>query len=108
MAEATTAPARNENPASPALWASAFVLIALILTQAGRLVGNSASAEMVSQSGAYTVMTADGGTSDILVVLDARSERVHVYSTTQRSVEMLQSIDVPQLFADARARSRGK
>ncbi|MBX3365300.1 MAG: hypothetical protein KF866_11115 [Phycisphaeraceae bacterium] len=105
-----TSPQRpgTRDAASPALWASAFVLIALILTQAGRLVGNTARAEMVSQTGPYTVMTADGGNNDILIVLDARSERMHVYAATQRSVDMLQSFDVPQLFSDARQRTRGK
>lgn len=98
----------SSRASSPALWASAFVILALILVQAGRQVGTSAKAEMVSQTGAYTVLTADGGSNNVLVVLDKRSEEVFVYSAVQQGVELQQRLPLAKLFTDARAKSRGR
>jgi hypothetical protein len=39
------------NPSAAVLWASAFVIAALVIVQAGRLPGPAARAEMSSSSG---------------------------------------------------------
>jgi hypothetical protein len=53
---------QNIDSSAAALWASAFVIAALIIVQAGRLPGNQAHAEMATGNGAYTLVTADAGT----------------------------------------------
>lgn len=110
------APSRDrQQPPFNALWASAFVLFALVLIQAQGLFGaqpfggGMAEAGVVSQTGPLTVMTSDGGNEDILVILDARSETVFVYRTDLKNgVQLFQRVPVPQLFVDARARSVGR
>ncbi len=94
--------------ASAPLWASAFVLIGLILVQSARTLGNRAQAEMVSASGGYTVLTADGGTDEVLILLDERSEELYVYRVeNQRSVDMKERVSLSRLFTDARAAAQG-
>jgi hypothetical protein len=71
--------------AGGALWASAFVIAALIIVQAGRLQTNAAHAEMTSQMGGYTLMTTDSGLggdmdpNQLLYVIDSRAQAVMVY-----------------------------
>ena len=90
------------------LWASAIVILGLILVQSSRLVGSRAQAEMVSNSGGYTVMTADGGTDEVLIILDERSEEMFVYRVeNQRSVDIKERVSLSQLFTDARAAAQG-
>lgn len=92
-----------------AMWASAFVLAALVILQAGRLVGGEARAEMVSQAGTFTVLTADASSEDILLVLDSRKELLLVYKVENaNSVELFQRYEVPRLFQDARGRVPGR
>lgn len=92
-----------------ALWASAFVLAALTLTQASRLTGEPAHAEMVAASGIYTALTAEAVNDDALLVLDGRSEQLLVYRTQNRSaMELIQTYSLPRLFSDARQRALGR
>lgn len=95
-------------PAAP-LWASAAVVLALIITVASeRSLGSSARAEMVSQIGSLTVLTANSGLDELLVVLDERSERLLVYSAPQPDrIELRQGLEVADVFREARAASRG-
>ena len=73
------------NPAVATLWASAFVLAALVIVQAGRFAGPAAYAEMSSNAGGYTLVTARSGKGErddpfeILYVLDDRSDTLLVY-----------------------------
>jgi len=97
------------------LWASALVLFALVLIQAQPIwglqpFGNSeAQAGMVASSGAFTILTADSGNEDVVVLLDGRNEMLYVYRTDMRSgVQLFQRVPVAQVFADARARSVGR
>lgn len=107
----STSPATGRaTKASPmvALWASAFVLAGLVLTQADRLIGTRAQAELVSRVGGYTVLTADGGTDEVLILLDHRTEELFVYSIeNQTSIELDQSLDVAGLFRDAKIKAGG-
>ncbi|MFG0326263.1 MAG: hypothetical protein ACF8SC_03220 [Phycisphaerales bacterium JB037] len=106
----TTTPTERTGQASPivALWASAFVLAGLVLTQADRLIGTRAQAEMVSRVGGYTVLTADGGTDEVLILLDHRTEELFVYSIeNQNNIELDQRLDVVELFRDAKAKAGG-
>jgi len=73
------------NPAVGVLWASAFVIAALIIMQAGRLSGNHANATMVADRGSYTLMTANSGTGgesdpdELLYVIDSREQILLIY-----------------------------
>ena len=76
------------SPAAAILWASAFLLFALVIIQAGKLPGSSAFAEMADSHGEYSALTTTlgkgGGGGDeppyqILYVLDSREEVVLVY-----------------------------
>ncbi|MHC4103201.1 MAG: hypothetical protein ACYSW1_20235, partial [Planctomycetota bacterium] len=49
------------NPSAAVLWASAFVIAALTIVQAGRLQGPTARAEMASSSGDYTLVAGRSG-----------------------------------------------
>lgn len=98
---------RGSGSASPALWASAFVILAMIVTQAGRIgVGSSSAlAGNVSTVNDLTVLTAAGGDQqDNLVILDGRAERVYIYGVArQGGVQLFESYDLKQLFRDARS-----
>ena len=83
----TRTPAMNRSgirPA-PALWASAFVIAALAIVQAGRLPGNSAHAETTSDFGDYTLLTARLGQgaadrpNESLWIIDNRDQVLMVY-----------------------------
>lgn len=88
---------------SAALWASAFVILALILVTAGRGNGNAAYAEMVGTAGDYTIMTTNGGSKEIVLVLDERSEELLAYKIlNQKEIELYQKLDLSQTFSDAK------
>ena len=108
----TTQPTSRATP----LWASAFVLLALVLIQAeplvaqqGGLLGGKGGAQagMVSQVGQLTVMTADSGNDDVLLVLEGRSEELYVYRADRNGVQLQQRLQIPKLFTDARAMAQG-
>ena len=67
------------------LWASAFVITAMIIMQAGRLQGSTAHAGQVESAGGYTLLTARSGKGtetdpfDLLYILDDRSDMLLVY-----------------------------
>ncbi len=76
---------RSRTTPVAALWASAFVIAALAIVQAGRLPGQAAYAETVSESGDYTVLTARTGKGpderphEALWVIDNRERVLIVY-----------------------------
>ncbi|GJQ30546.1 MAG: hypothetical protein HBSAPP03_24300 [Phycisphaerae bacterium] len=93
------------------LWASAIALGLLALVQGVRVADwpGEARAEMVARSGVVTVMTADGGNDDVLLVLDERAETVSIYKTdTRNGVQHVQTLSLPTLFTEARARALGR
>ena len=73
------------NGSAAVLWASAFVIAALVIIQAGKLPGQAAFAEMASSRGDYSVMTTNsgrGGDSDpdeLVYVIDNRDQVLLVY-----------------------------
>jgi hypothetical protein len=73
------------SSAAASLWASAFVIMALIIVQAGRLPGNAAHAHMSADRGSYSVVTAHSGRGrdanpyELLYVIDSREQVLLVY-----------------------------
>ena len=90
-----------------ALWASAFVILALVIVQADR--SGVAKGDMTATSGGYAVLTTDGGSDEPLMVIDQRRELLLVYQVeNQTRVLLRQRVELPQLFADARDRAEGR
>jgi hypothetical protein len=98
------------NLQAAALWASAFVILALVIVQAGRLPGNTANAAVVADRGSYTLLTASsgrGGVSpdEILCVLDSREQMLMVYEVEDArrgGVTLRDGYPVSELFVKAR------
>lgn len=67
------------------LWASAFVIMALVIVQAGRIPGRAAHAEMTSTADDIVLLTTDAGRGgdenpdEVLYVIDSRAEVLLVY-----------------------------
>lgn len=62
-----------------------------------------ASAEMVTTiDGEMVALTADGGSEDVLVVLDNRAERIMVYKQMQTGLQLFASENLRDLFNRAR------
>lgn len=92
-----------------ALWASAFVIGAMIITQASRLgSGVPAYAGNVSEVGDLTVLTASAGDNDdVLAVLDRRDEILYIYGVENgRDLNVYQIHRVDQLFQEAKGATK--
>ncbi len=86
------------------LWASAMLILALVIIQAGRLGAGAQAMAEVSEVGDTIIATAqvDVG-EDVFAVLDSRAEKLLLYSVVNRnSIELRETVDLPQLFAEAR------
>ena len=85
MTNQTPAMNHSSTRSATALWASAFVIAALAIVQAGRLPGNSAYAETASDLGDYSLLTARTGRgpedrpNESLWVIDNRQQVLIVY-----------------------------
>lgn len=93
-----------------ALWASAAIILALIIVQAGRLgtPESQARADLVSQSEQYTILTFNGGNEDVVAVLDGRGEELFLYQVKNRTrLEFIGREVLPTLFQNARGTGGG-
>lgn len=83
-----------------ALWASAFVIMALILTQAARLGGAPALAGEYAEVGQFKVLTgAAGSNEEFIAVLNTTDETISVYMVENgRSLELYQAQPLRDLF----------
>lgn len=104
MTNNTTTRAPRLNSGAAALWASAFVTIALIITQAGRLTaGNAALADVATSDdlSIATVFAGDG--EDVVAIIDRQSEQLFIYGVEQATrVELRQSHSLRELFTQGR------
>lgn len=92
------------------LWASAFILMALIITQAGRLGGPVSPAHAdVTSAGDLTIITTQGSSGeDLVAVLDRRDDLLLIYGIdSSRRIELLRFYSVQQLFSDLGGRRGG-
>lgn len=72
------------------LWVSAFLIIAMIIIQAGRLEsGNKAFAEMAAAGSEFTLMTTKGGSEEMLYVLEGRTGNLYVYEPALKGINLL-------------------
>ncbi len=107
-----TASTTQISPAAATLWASAFIIAALVILQLGKLPVNPAHASNVlAERGNYTLLTTDGGDGDgqrryeMLYILDSREQVLLVYEIedAQRGIMRLRDGgNVNNLFRAAR------
>lgn len=98
------------NPSAAMLWASAFVIAAFIIVQAGRLPGNPAHADMTIVKGDYTLLTTDsgrGGTppNEMLFIIDSRDQVLLMYEVEDARRGILEfrgGGSIANLFLNAR------
>ena len=90
-----------------ALWASAFVLMGLILMQAGQYGSGPAAhaAGSVSEDEGMTILTARSqNDEDVLVVIEQATERLFVFGVeNNRSIRAYDARSLPQLFGENRS-----
>lgn len=93
------------------LWASAFVVAAMVIVQAGQLPGSSANAEMVASRADYTVLTARSGKgrdtkpNDMVYVINRREQVLMVYYIEDFARKTITPIDggsIDNLFRAAK------
>lgn len=97
------------------LWASAFIIGALLIMQAGRLSPNPAFAGMAASSnGGFSLVTSSDGNGpanapyDMLYIIDNTSEVLYIYTipnaTSPKSsgLELLGGGSLPNLFRAGR------
>jgi|GEM_PF-7105692 len=99
-------------------WAT-IVLLMLVVFMLSRVVGlmdSPALAEMAVSENGYTMMTTNGGTDEILVLVDSREESILVYRVAAGgqvgaqgggSMELLERESLSGVFTRARAQAIG-
>ncbi|MBL4590590.1 MAG: hypothetical protein JKY96_01385 [Phycisphaerales bacterium] len=86
------------------LWVSAGALAAMIVVQGSGLLDSMAYAEMSTTYQSYSMMTTDGGTDEILVILDSRQEAMLIYEVdSTNTLKLLKREQLDTMFASARA-----
>ncbi|MBI1189649.1 MAG: hypothetical protein GC200_03075 [Tepidisphaera sp.] len=116
MNELSSKPHVSHQGQSAGLWVCAVCLAFLVLVQAGLSFGQPEgfakaehSAGMVSQTQSATLLAADGGAEDMILVLDERTETLSVYHLDIRGgLQPLQRLPLPRAFLDAKASSYGR
>jgi hypothetical protein len=106
---------RGSGYAAAALWASAFILGALTIVQAGRIGTSEAFAEAANSSReGSSVVTIETGLGpdnkpyEALWVLDSRSEIISIYyienaNAGEKSLLLRNMVSLPDLFQAARS-----
>lgn len=100
---------RTVNTAAAILWASAFLLAAIVLIQAGQHLDAPAHAAMSNTSAGYTMLTTHASQTvttpvEVLYVIDDRSEMLYVYeveNAQQRKITLHHGGSLANLFRNA-------
>jgi hypothetical protein len=124
MPSPTPTPSSSRLSPSALLWASAFIIAALIVVQLGKLsdagprsgpgvalasLPMGLGSESVSRVGDYTVMTFNAGNDDVLAVLDGRGEELFTYRIKNlKEFEFLGREKLPEVFATSRRLGPGR
>jgi len=87
----------------------ALVLVIFVLSRVSMVTGSPALAEITTRDGAYTMMTTDGGSDEILVLVDSREEMISVYRVNQtgNGLDLIERESLSGLFSRARAQAMG-
>jgi hypothetical protein len=85
-----------------------LVLVVFVLSRVVGVMDSPAMAEMAVSENGYTMMTTNGGSDEILVLVDSREESILVYRTVQSGgLELLERESLSGLFTRARAQAIG-
>ena len=99
----TSTPTDRSGAALAPLWASAAVLLGLVIVIAGRRAESRAVADVATVGDLVATNLRSGTDEDVVAVLDTRSEVMLVYRVeNRRSVELVQGVKIPEAFAEAR------
>ena len=101
LTPALATPERTLDVGAAALWASAFVIAAMILTQAARLgPGSAAYAGEVSDVGQLRLLTAQSGNNEeYIALINSTDETLSIYGIENgRSLELYQVQPLRELF----------
>ncbi len=103
------------NRSSPVLWASAFIILAMAIAQAGRRAPNPAYAgDAVTTGSGLSLLTASSGTGpkeapyDLLYVIDSQDELLYIYwvenanTPATSKLSLVNGSYLPSLFQAAR------
>ncbi len=108
MAESHTHPRSSRT--SPVLWASAFVLAALVILQAGQLPANPAFAGVVSNGQHMRLLSADNGRGadaqpdEVVYLIDNRTETLLLYELEGGKIVLRDGVSLPTAFQRAAGR----
>jgi hypothetical protein len=91
------------NVSAAVLWASAFVIAAMVIVQAGRLPGNPAHADMAIAQDEFTLLTTRYGSGDnkILYVINSRDQVLLIYEVENARENIMtfrEGLSLVQLF----------
>lgn len=104
-------PRARLDPSTAALWASAFVIGAMLTIQAGRLgAPEAASAGNLAEVGQVRLLTAAAGDGEeLLAVLNMTDETISIYGVeNQRSFDLYQVANLPDLFEQSKSATGSK
>lgn len=86
------------------LWLSAGILAGLIVVQGAGMFESEAYADMTTTMQSYSMMTTDGGTDEVLVVVDSRQESLLIYRVNLNNrLQLYKREQLGPLFTRARA-----
>ena len=97
------------NPGVATLWASAFVIAALVLFQAGRTdLANQAYADVIAVNDLTVLNVQVSDNEEVVAVLDQRSELLSVYAVEGgRNLVRHTTEDLSRVFVQARNAAAG-
>lgn len=104
---------QTKNKSDWSIGSSWITLIALIgvvflLSRVAMVTDQPAYAEMVVSDAGYTMMTTDGGSDEILVLVDSRDESILVYRVgASGGLDLLERESLAGIFTRARAQAIG-
>lgn len=86
------------------LWASALVILALVILQAGRLGAGSQARAEVTEIGDTVLLTAYVEANEqVLLVMDSRTDTMLVYGVVNRNtLELRETKNVAEMFNEIR------
>lgn len=92
------------DSAAATLWASAMIILALVIMQAGRLGAGAQARADVTEIGDTVLLTAFAEANEqVLLILDSRADTLLVYSVVNRnSVVLRETRNVTELFNEVR------
>ena len=87
---------------------AALIAIILLLSRIGMVTNQPAFAEMVVTDAGYTMMTTDGGSDEVLVLIDSRDESILVYRVGPTGgLDLLERESLSGIFSRAKTQALG-